>query len=216
MSSPVILSIESAIEGGSVALLRDGTVQKKWNSPASLARSEEILLHISNLIREAGTDKADLTLISVSNGPGSYTGIRVGLATAMGLAYSLNIPCVGISALKAIALENGTERRLVVLPIGRDGCCWQLFESESHAHPPLTGSLEEFISRTSIERRSLRVLAHGSLVPRMIDLGYTENVIDTGRDVAVAIGHASFASIDDGLTPFYARDNPVWESGAPL
>jgi tRNA threonylcarbamoyl adenosine modification protein YeaZ len=215
MTSETVLAIESAISGGSIALLDGGNVIDKWHSAEAVSRSEELLPRIADLLERSGTKLRDLSRIAVSNGPGSYTGIRIGLATAMGMARALRIPCVGLSLLLAVA-ENSEScgEKIIVVPIGRNGYCGQRFANASDvkdATAAVSGDLnqlavyiKEFPNSTIIAQTDAFQDMLGARPP-VVGPG---RIVDFGRDLAVAIGLSS-ATVDDGLQPFYARDIPI-------
>jgi tRNA threonylcarbamoyladenosine biosynthesis protein TsaB len=101
-----ILSIETAVEDSSVCLsLGDSIINFKQTN---LSRDSAAWLHpvISDIIKESKIDFKDLAAVAVSAGPGSYTGLRVGMATAKGLCYSLKIPLITISTLEMMAASS--------------------------------------------------------------------------------------------------------------
>lgn len=201
-----ILAIEAAVGGGSVAILEDSTVLANWHSRDNISRSEELLFRISELLDRAKIGKAELSFIAVSNGPGSYTGIRIGLSTAMGLARSLGIPCRGISVLKAVAAASKTESsQTVLLPIGRNGFCWQTFGQADEAEAVRSGSLDKFLSDGLLGAEGMRILAHHDAYASLAKL---DSVSDLGRDLAIYVGMAARFN-DEGLTPFYAADTQI-------
>jgi tRNA threonylcarbamoyl adenosine modification protein YeaZ len=208
MKSNTVLALESAVAGGSVALITGKTVIGKWHSRETVSRSEELLARIAELLERSGVERSELSRIAVSNGPGSYTGIRIGLATAMGLASALEIPCVGISLLKAIGnTADMQNEKIVVLPIGRDGYCWQDFDGSSPGAAG-SGKMDELLKAVA-EHPAAVILAHSDafqdLAARSLAV---DSVVDLGRDLAVAVGLYSDLA-DDGLQPFYARDIPI-------
>jgi tRNA threonylcarbamoyladenosine biosynthesis protein TsaB len=99
----LILSIETATTNCSIALARDGKVMAKRSVNAGFSHSEKINLFILEVIAEAHCSLNDLQAIAVSIGPGSYTGLRIGVSTAKGLCYALNIPVITVSTLEAMA-----------------------------------------------------------------------------------------------------------------
>jgi tRNA threonylcarbamoyladenosine biosynthesis protein TsaB len=102
--SGLLLAVESATEEGVVALGRsDGELiaQDRW--PAGHAHGERLLASIDKVLAEAGSALDDVGAIVVGIGPGSFTGLRVGLAVAKGLAFGLGLPIVGIETPVALA-----------------------------------------------------------------------------------------------------------------
>jgi tRNA threonylcarbamoyl adenosine modification protein YeaZ len=108
-----ILGIDSASQSASVALIEDEVLidEQTWNKHSANARGSDSLGHcaetviplINSLLEKRHLTLADLSAIAVSIGPGSFTGLRVGLATAKGIAYSGGLPLIGISTLLAVA-----------------------------------------------------------------------------------------------------------------
>ena len=108
-----ILSIESAVAGGSVALISADRQTILRHDRNECSRAEKIISVVGSLLEEAGLTLPDLTMIAASTGPGSYSGIRIGLSTALGLTSALNIHIVGVSVLEAMA--NAGERLPIIV-----------------------------------------------------------------------------------------------------
>ena len=125
-----ILAIESAVGDGSISLFRGDSECSMERSGAS--RAEKIIIEIESLLREAAFAKNDLDLIAVSIGPGSYSGIRIGVSTALGLGHSLDVPVVGVSVLEALASGVDDEKVIAVVPIGRSDLAWQAFAADTN------------------------------------------------------------------------------------
>jgi tRNA threonylcarbamoyladenosine biosynthesis protein TsaB len=108
-----ILAIDSATRSASVALIENEVLidEQRWDKHLANARgsdsighcAETILPLIDSLLEKRRLTPADLSAVAVSIGPGSFTGLRVGLATAKGIAYSGGLPLIGISTLLALA-----------------------------------------------------------------------------------------------------------------
>lgn len=98
-----ILSIETATKTCSVALYQDATLLGVQD--VHLEKSHSGLLHvmIAGLLEYCGVDKNKLDAIAVSKGPGSYTGLRIGVSAAKGLCFALDIPLIAIETLQAMA-----------------------------------------------------------------------------------------------------------------
>jgi tRNA threonylcarbamoyladenosine biosynthesis protein TsaB len=98
-----ILNIDTATATGSVALAKDGQVLSLRENTLERDHAAVLTLFIQDILREQNVLPAQLDAIAVSAGPGSYTGLRVGVATAKGLCYAWNKPLLGISTLQMMA-----------------------------------------------------------------------------------------------------------------
>jgi tRNA threonylcarbamoyladenosine biosynthesis protein TsaB len=98
-----ILHLETATKVCSVAISNNGTVISiKETVSDGYTHSESLTLFIQDVLNQAQLALADLSAVSVSAGPGSYTGLRIGLSTAKGLCFALNIPLIAIDTLTAL------------------------------------------------------------------------------------------------------------------
>ena len=112
MSIVYILNIETATKNCSVSVSRNGElVALKELSDEQFNHAEKLHVFISSVLEEAAIGLNDLQAIAVSKGPGSYTGLRIGVSAAKGLCYALNIPLIAVDTLKilaeAITVDNG-------------------------------------------------------------------------------------------------------------
>ena len=99
-----ILCIETATKSCSVALAKDGhLVAVKEEVSEQYSHSEQLTVFIEQLLQQEGLKVSDLDAIAVSSGPGSYTGLRIGLSTAKGLCYASDVPLIAVSTLGAMA-----------------------------------------------------------------------------------------------------------------
>ncbi|NLW08835.1 MAG: tRNA (adenosine(37)-N6)-threonylcarbamoyltransferase complex dimerization subunit type 1 TsaB [Firmicutes bacterium] len=101
-----VLGLDTALPFGAVGLIDGGHLLYEEKIPIRPGGGERIPALIDKALRVVGWRPEYLDLVAVGRGPGSYTGIRVGLAIAKGLAYSLGIPLVGVSTLMALAANN--------------------------------------------------------------------------------------------------------------
>ena len=102
----IVLGIETSSTCGSVAVVQDRKVLGELFFNTGRKHSTKIVPSITNLLSTVGLDKADLEGIAVTSGPGSYTSLRIGISIAKGLAYSLDIPLIGISTLQCVAFNS--------------------------------------------------------------------------------------------------------------
>uniref|UniRef100_B0T149 Peptidase M22 glycoprotease n=1 Tax=Caulobacter sp. (strain K31) TaxID=366602 RepID=B0T149_CAUSK len=102
----MILAIDTCLAASSVAVLDGDVVRAARSEPMTRGHQERIAVLTREVMAEAGVKFPDLTRIAVTVGPGSFTGLRVGLSFAKGLAAALSIPCVGINTLEALAATS--------------------------------------------------------------------------------------------------------------
>lgn len=105
----LILGIESTAKAASAALVRDGALIGQYFQCSGLTHSATLLPMAENLLSSTGTDKFELDAVAVARGPGSFTGVRIGVAAVKGLCWALEKPAVGVSTLEAMAW-NGVNR----------------------------------------------------------------------------------------------------------
>lgn len=99
----MLLAIETATLASGVALATAGKLVAEIIVQTKKTHSERLMPHIEQLLELGQVAKEDITAIAVSIGPGSFTGLRIGLATAKALAYVWNVPVIGVSTLAALA-----------------------------------------------------------------------------------------------------------------
>jgi len=103
MNDHLILLIETATSTCSVALTKNGKIIGVREASEHNIHASHITLFIEELMSIAGKKYSDLSAVAVSKGPGSYTGLRIGVSTAKGLCYALDIPLLAINTLEAMA-----------------------------------------------------------------------------------------------------------------
>ncbi len=100
-----ILNIETSGKICSVALTRDGVLEFDIDDSAGMKHAEKLAPFVERALEEAKRREWDIDAIAVSIGPGSYTGLRIGLSHAKGLAFSMAVPLIGVSTLQIIAVK---------------------------------------------------------------------------------------------------------------
>jgi tRNA threonylcarbamoyladenosine biosynthesis protein TsaB len=102
----MILHIETSTKVCSVALSKDGKlVAEKTLSSAEFSHSENLTVFIQEIMDAAKVSFDDLSAVAVTSGPGSYTGLRIGVSTAKGICYAKKIPLIGVDALLSMAVQ---------------------------------------------------------------------------------------------------------------
>ena len=99
----MILCLETATPSCSVALVHNGEVLACEEDPKGQNHSEKITLFIDKVMKKAGISYNDLDAVAVSMGPGSYTGLRIGVSTAKGICYAVSKPLIAVETLQAMA-----------------------------------------------------------------------------------------------------------------
>ena len=111
----LILNIETSTTNCSVSLSKDEEILVlKEDNNAGYSHAEKLHLFVMDVINTSGISKNNLDAISISKGPGSYTGLRIGVSTAKGLCYALDKPLISISTLEALAYQVDIDEGYIV------------------------------------------------------------------------------------------------------
>ncbi len=211
--NPTILALETAIGGGSICVYRGSSEAAFIAGDDSVSRSEELLPNIKSLLSQAKIELTEVDIIAVSRGPGSFTGIRIGLATALGLSRSLDIPCVGIPVMDAIGASHQNEFPLtVVLPMGKHEVVWKTFSDTLYLNFKEHGSVCSIDEIWSVVNTATTALVHESLMSRLPDPPPDIRLESLGYDLAKFVAyeaHRWSEKID--LSPIYIQ-NPAKRS----
>jgi len=204
---PIILAIESAVAGGSLSLVQSGVGLNGWIGEGGVSRAEDLLPNIAYLLETSGVAKSEITKLAVSTGPGSYTGIRIGIATALGLKNGLNIPCVGVPVTEAMHLVSIRGGKVVTaIPMGKNDVAYQEFEDEGTMSVLRLTTFEEFLvfARSNVESE---IIAESSLNARLRESGVDESALaSTGDNLAYYVGlAASKIAASENLEPLFVK-----------
>jgi len=105
----VVLALDTTTPAGSVAFVEDDRVEDERRGDASRTHAERLPGEVVNVLDARGLSAADVDLFAVASGPGSFTGLRIGIATIQGLAFVHRRPVIGVSALDALAWAAGAD-----------------------------------------------------------------------------------------------------------
>ena len=103
----LILAFETSAKAASVALTEDGKLLGESYQNTGLTHSQTLMVMAEDLLKQCGKTVNDVTAVAVAEGPGSFTGVRIGVAAAKGFAWGRELPCYGISTLEAMAVSLG-------------------------------------------------------------------------------------------------------------
>lgn len=101
----LILNLETATTVCSVSIARNGVLLALKEQNGDYSHAENLTLFIEDVLQQSQVSLADLDAVAVSKGPGSYTGLRIGVSTAKGLCYALNKPLIAVNTLEQLALN---------------------------------------------------------------------------------------------------------------
>jgi tRNA threonylcarbamoyladenosine biosynthesis protein TsaB len=110
----LVLAVDTSTPIGSIALVEDGEVRAELAARVSAKHGETLLPNVARVLEQAGVSMAEIGLLAVGLGPGSFTGLRIALATMKGLALARQTPLVGVSSLFVLARGVGIGDRVVV------------------------------------------------------------------------------------------------------
>ena len=144
----IVLALDTCLAACSAAVSRDGDVLAWLSEPMTRGHQERLASMVGEVMTRAGVAFADLDRIGVTVGPGSFTGLRVGLAFAKGLALALDRPCVGVGTLAALGGElPGDPAVAAAIDAGRGRLYLQLFSQGATVSGPDSLELDVALAR---------------------------------------------------------------------
>jgi tRNA threonylcarbamoyladenosine biosynthesis protein TsaB len=133
----IVLALDTATGACSAAVIRDGTLLASRSEPMTRGHQERLAPLVQEVMSEAGLAFAEIDRIGVTVGPGSFTGLRVGLAFAKGLGLALGKPCIGIGTLEALAASDpGPGLTAAVIDAKRGQVYLQVFQDGTPVMAP--------------------------------------------------------------------------------
>ena len=189
----LILALESSAKAASAALLEDGRILAQASQCSGLTHSRTLLPMAEDLLKNAEKTIKDIDLFAVAHGPGSFTGVRIGVSTVKGLAWATNRPCVGVSTLEAMAW-HGLAAGGFVCPV-MDARRQQVYNA-----------LFEIREGKPVRLTEDRPIALEELAPQIKALGAP--VFLVGDGAALTAKYLDSVQIPYRLAP----DNLIWQS----
>jgi tRNA threonylcarbamoyl adenosine modification protein YeaZ len=200
------LVVESGVLGGSVALFRSGVIAGSHLGDGERSRSEDLLPVVARVLAEAEVEAGKLEAVYFSRGPGSFTGIRIGIATALGLRDSLDISVHGISLFDALRFVNVHEDAacMIAVPVGRKDAAWAEYLPGAPDPTFAAGGIVDLLDKVKGHEHDT-VLLHPAL---FASLGRT-TATKINPNLAESIGEAVIGGlpIADGLDPIYLSNS---------
>ena len=103
----LLFAFETSAKAASVALMEENRLLGEYYQNTGMTHSQTLMVMARDLLSQCGKTVADVTHVAVAAGPGSFTGVRIGVAAAKGFAWGAQLPCCGVSTLEAMALGAG-------------------------------------------------------------------------------------------------------------
>ena len=210
-----ILALECSAGPASAAVIEDGQVVASRFTNIKMTHSQTLLPMVSEVLLEAALTMKDIDALAVSSGPGSFTGIRIGISAVKGLAAPRRLPCYGVSTLRAIA-ENFVSFNGIIAAV-MDARCNQVynavFKAENGKITRLTDDralmTDELMQELSQMSDNIIIAGDGAaLFEKYADEKITVASIETRYQNAESVAKAAFESETvsaDELMPFYLR-----------
>ena len=212
----LILHVDTAVQSASVCLSDDDEVLGEMVNPSERDSAAWLHLAIQDLIQKTGRQLAQLNAIAVSAGPGSYTGLRVGMATVKGLCYALNIPLITINTLQLMAasvIDPDTDLLCPMIDARRMEVFTALFNINLQEIMPATNLiLEELSFRDWLDEQTITFFGNGSEKARpVINHSHAKFVtVKTSAADMVQLSLAHFKTQEFAdlaySEPFYGKD----------
>lgn len=164
-----ILNLETATKNCSVALAKDGkTITCKEIAAQNFSHAEKLHVFIEEILCKNNIQFSDLNAIAVSQGPGSYTGLRIGVSSAKGLCYALNIPMIAIDTLQLLAKQIQIEDGIIIPMI--DARRMEVFSAfYDKNHNQIRNTQAEIIDETSYKEITEKIHLIGDGTEKFIN-----------------------------------------------
>ncbi len=140
-----IFAIDTTVKIAAAALVEDGKLIAEYSLNTD-THSTTLLPMVASMLELSGTKVSDMDLFAISAGPGSFTGVRIGVSTVKGLAFAENIPCAGVSSLEAMAMNfEGIPGTIVPVINARNKMVYSAIFVSDGIHPPKRITADEQI-----------------------------------------------------------------------
>lgn len=214
----LLLALDTATEKGSLALMAEDRVLMEYSLDSHNAYLTCLMPGVAALLNKCGKDVADLTAVAVSTGPGNFTGLRIGLATAKTLAWSLNCPLVPVSTLEVLAARfPGSPDPIGVLMDAKRGeVFWGLFRCPEDRPQVLEGPLRLPVSELPARLRPPLLLtgpgldAHRETLARLLPPEIAWAPPESREPRASTLAHLARHHLKLGLTANPAQLVPTY------
>lgn len=216
-----ILCIETATDVSSIALFEDGNLITLQENHAHRTHARLVTVMIQRMLHDVGMQPADLSAVCVARGPGSYTGLRVGVSVAKGLCMALDIPLLSLGSLEALALSVSDLASVLdawvcpMIDARRMEVFTQLFDTSLHPiDEPAAMIVSEGAFQAMSKEKKLILLGDGAAKCRPLLAGQDHVILLEQRiSSAASMGQAAHERFMKGrhedlvtFEPFYLKE----------
>jgi tRNA threonylcarbamoyladenosine biosynthesis protein TsaB len=220
-----ILAFDTATSSCSAAVWQDGEIVAYRHKTMARGHAEHLMGMVSDVLKEAGVGFPDLNLLAVTNGPGGFTGLRVGLAAARGISFAGDLACIGVSTLEVVAncvsfAERDGALVLAAIDTKREDIYAQVFTNVSVGsglHP--VGKSKAILPKNLANFLCIRGSSQSNLIDKIVVIGdATVRAIAALRDSGIdsVAGTATFACDARGVAKLAATRSIVETSAESL
>lgn len=226
MKDQLILLLETATSSCSVALSENGKIIAVKEANERNIHASHITLFIEELMVKTGKRYSDLSAVAVSKGPGSYTGLRIGVSTAKGLCYALDIPLLGIDTLQAMVSgmlsQNDIQDTDLLIPMidaRRMEVYTGIFKKDLNVLQPVSAKIVDITSFEQFKGKNLILFGDGAGKFRELFSDQSNISILEFTNSARDLNCLAYRKFSNGETenvayfePFYLKDFLVTKS----
>jgi tRNA threonylcarbamoyladenosine biosynthesis protein TsaB len=223
----LLLSLETSSQACSVALHNNGLLLASREIETPRSAASQLAVMIRDVINETEHKPADLQGIIVASGPGSYTGLRIGVATAKGLCYALNIPLIAINTLQLLAYQGKDwlkdlevkeqSDKILFCPMldarRMEVYCMLLDYNLNHIEPTQAKIIDEYSFENHLEEKMIYFMGEGAEKCKDIIRHTNARFITEINPLATRLGELGYAkwnqsAFEDVVSfePFYLKD----------
>ncbi|MCH2033897.1 MAG: tRNA (adenosine(37)-N6)-threonylcarbamoyltransferase complex dimerization subunit type 1 TsaB [Tenacibaculum sp.] len=212
----LILNIETSTKNCSVSIAKEGNlVHYKEINDGNYSHAEKLHPFIMEVLSEAKIDKSSIDAVAVSKGPGSYTGLRIGVSAAKGLCFALNIPLISIDTLKSLATSTKVDDGYIIpmLDARRMEVYAAVFDSDYNQVREIKAEIIDEVSFEEFQGSNLLLLGDGSAkckeVLNRANITYLDDKFPSSKEMAF-LSYEKYKKndIEDVayFEPFYLKD----------
>ncbi len=214
----IILNIETATTNCSVSVAQNGALLSiKEHDTPNYSHSEQLHVFMEEVLMEASLGFSDLDAIAISKGPGSYTGLRIGVSAAKGLCFALDVPLISISTLQSMAYQLTVSPNELIIPV-LDARRMEVYATAfDHDHNSIGGITAEIIDTRSfhmyVKENRVHLIGSGAEKCKEVlnhpNFSFDSTIVPSAREMG-QLSHEKFSAgeFEDVayFEPFYLKD----------